>query len=79
MNPISIHVSSGCARPFPWQITTIIVADYQVPFPPIMDMVKRAFSWANLSLFELVETGCKASVCVHGAAPKEYGAAACER
>jgi hypothetical protein len=30
-----------------------------VPFPDITASLQSAFSWANLSVFQLFQTGCK--------------------
>jgi hypothetical protein len=40
-------------------VVTIVIQEYHIPFPPIMDSLTSAFSWANLSVFQLVQTGCK--------------------
>jgi hypothetical protein len=42
-----------------WQIITIVISEYHIPYPALMDNLKASFSWANLNVFELVETGCK--------------------
>jgi hypothetical protein len=52
------------------QIITIIISEYSIPYPAVMDNLKESFSWANLNIFELVETGCK--VCVLGLVLAHY-------
>ncbi len=67
---VGVHL---CALPgFPWadQIITIIISEYNIPYPAVMDNLKESFSWANLNIFELVETGCK--VCVLGLVLAHY-------
>ncbi len=42
---------------------TIVIAEYHIPYPKFVDSLTSAFSWANLNVFQLVQTGCKVRVC----------------
>ena len=41
------------------QVIVIGIHEYHIPFPDIMASLHSAFSWANLSVFQLFQTGCK--------------------
>ena len=41
------------------QVIVIVIREYDIPFPDITISLQSAFSWTNLSLFQLFQTGCK--------------------
>jgi hypothetical protein len=54
-----------CGSPLPAPpVVTIVIQEYHIPYPRIMDSLTSAFSWANLSVFQLVQTGCKVRTAV---------------
>jgi hypothetical protein len=44
-----------------WQIVTIVITEYGIQFPEVMDSISSAFSWCNFGLFSLFQQGCKVS------------------
>jgi hypothetical protein len=43
------------------QVIVIVIREYHIPFPDITVSLQSAFSWTNLSLFQLYQMGCKVS------------------
>ena len=41
------------------QLITIVISEYRIPYPAAMKSLKNSFSWVNLNVFELFQTGCK--------------------